>query len=180
VRGSFPQAFWSVVVIGITAVVLALIGISGVQSMRAKTFSITVTGSAVKSIRSDLAVWTFEVRYSGYDEYKSLYNKLRAAPQAVSAFLTKQSIPSSAVQVGAVFITKTVESKEVDCRETDPDCRTVVKDKIKLRYKTISRVRYTVSRSFKVESTQVDDVIKSSNAYDVLIRTSSSKNPRCN
>jgi uncharacterized protein len=169
VRGSFPQAFWSVVVIGITAVALTLIGISGVQRLRAKTFSITVTGSAVQSIRSDLAVWTFQVSYSGYDEYKSLYDKLRTAPRAVSDFLTKQGIPASAVQVGAVFITKNVESKEVDCVDTERDCRTVVKDKIKLRYKTVSRVRYTVSRSFKVESTQVDDVVKSSNAYDVLL-----------
>jgi uncharacterized protein len=165
---SFPQAFWSVVVIGVTAVVLALIGIQGVQGLRAKTFSIDVTGSAVKTIRSDLAVWSFSVSYSGYDEYKSLYQKLKPVPDAVEAFLKKQGIDSSEIRVGASQVSSEVESKEIDCRANEPDCRTVVKDKIALRYKTVSRTRYTVSRYFTVESSKVDLVTKASNAVDAL------------
>ena len=60
----FGQVFWSVVAAGITLILLALIGINGLQRVRAKTFTIQATGSAVKSIRSDLAVWTFQVAYS--------------------------------------------------------------------------------------------------------------------
>ncbi len=165
---SFPQAFWSVVVIGVTAVILALIGIQGVQGLRAKTFSIDVTGSAVKTIRSDLAVWSFSVSYSGYDEYRSLYEKLKPVPQAVEGFLRKQGIDVEEIRVGASQVNSEVESREVDCTANDQDCRTVVKDKIALRYKTVSRTRYTVSRYFTVESGKVDLVTKASNAVDAL------------
>jgi hypothetical protein len=164
----FPQVFWSVVVSGITLVVLALIGINGVQAVRAKTYTIGVTGSAVKTIRSDLAVWSFTVSYSGYDEYKSLYAKLKPVPQAVEAFLKAQGLDLEEVQVAASQVTQNVESREVDCKPVDDGCRTVVKDKIALRYKTVSRTRYTVSRYFTVESNKVDLVIKASNAVDAL------------
>jgi uncharacterized protein len=165
---SFPQAFWSVVVIGITLIALALIGIGGVQAVRAKTFTIDVTGSAVKTIRSDLAVWSFSVSYSGYDEYKSLYAKLKPVPKEVEAFLKNQGLDLEEVQVAASQVTSDVESREVDCTAQDKNCRTVVKDKIPLRYKTVSRTLYTVSRYFTVESTKVDLVIKASNAVDAL------------
>jgi uncharacterized protein len=164
----FPQLFWSIVVAGITAVVLALIGIGGVQSLRAKTYTIAVTGSAVKTIRSDLAVWSFGVSYTGYDEYKSLYQKLKPVPEAVEKFLKAQGIEASEIRVEASQVTSNVETKEIDCTPQDKNCTTVVKDKIALRYKTVSRTLYTVSRYFKVESNKVDTVIKASNAVDAL------------
>ncbi len=165
---TFPQFFWSVVVIGVTLVLLALIGINGIQSLRAKTYTTTVTGSAVKTIRSDLAVWYFSVSYSGYDEYKSLYQKLIPVPKAVENFLKKQGIDATEVRVGASQVQSNVETNEVDCTATDTNCKTIVKDKIPLRYKTISRTFYTVSRYFTVESSKVDTVIKASNAVDDL------------
>jgi uncharacterized protein len=165
---TFPQAFWSVVVIGATLIVLALIGINGVQRLRERTFTIDVTSSAVKTIRSDLAMWNFSVSFTGYDEYKSLYQKLKPAPQAVAAFLRKEGIDSEEIRVGASQVDSEVETREVDCTPDDKDCKTVVKDKIALRYKTISRTRYTVSRYFTVESSKVDLVIKASNAVDAL------------
>lgn len=165
---SFPQAFWSVVVIGVTLIVLALIGISGVQQVRAKTYTISVTGSAVKTIRSDLAVWSFSVSYSGYDEYKSLYQKLKPVPQEVDAFLKKQGLDAEEIEIGASQVTTDVQSREVDCKPNEEGCRTVVKDKILLRYKTVSRTYYTVSRYFLVESNKVDLVTKASNAVDAL------------
>jgi uncharacterized protein len=168
VNKTFPQVFWSVVVVGITLIALALIGIGGVQRLRAKTYSIDVTGSAVKTIRSDLAVWTFSVSYTGYDEYKSLYQKLKPVPQAVETFLKTQGLDGDEVQVGASQVIQEVESKEVDCKPNEDGCRTIVKDKIALRYKTVSRVRFTVSRSFTVESAKVDRVTKASNAVDAL------------
>ncbi len=164
----FPQAFWSVVVIGVTLIVLALIGIGGVQQLRAKTYSIDVTGSAVKTIRSDLAVWSFSVSYSGYGEYKSLYQKLKPVPQEVATFLKNQGLEAQEVEIGASQVSTDVQSREVDCKPTEDNCRTVVKDKIPLRYKTVSRTLYTVSRYFIVQSTKVDLVIKASNAVDVL------------
>jgi uncharacterized protein len=168
VNKSFPQAFWSVVVIGVTLIALALIGIGGVQRLRVKTYTIDVTGSAVKTIRSDLAVWSFSVSYSGYDEYKSLYQKLKPVPQEVEAFLRKQGLDLEDIEVGASQVNANVESKDVDCKSNEDGCRTVVKDKIPLRYKTVSRTLYTVSRYFIVESTKVDLVIKASNAVDAL------------
>jgi uncharacterized protein len=165
---TFPQAFWSVVVIGVTLVILALIGINGLQRLRAKTFTIAVTGSAVKTIRSDLAVWSFSVSYSGYDEYKSLYLKLKPVPTAVEGFLKKQGIDASEIRVGASQVSANVETNEIDCTVKDTNCKTVVKDKIALRYKTVSRTNYTVSRYFTVESNKVDLVIKASNAVDDL------------
>jgi uncharacterized protein len=164
----FPQFFWSIVVAGITAVVLALIGIGGVQSLRAKTYSIAVTGSAVKTIRSDLAVWSFGVSYTGYDEYKSLYQKLKPVPEAVEKFLKAQGIDASEVRVEASQVTSNVETKEIDCTPQEKNCTTVVKEKIPLRYKTVSRILYTVSRYFRVESSKVDTVIQASNAVDAL------------
>jgi uncharacterized protein len=165
---SFPQAFWSVVVIGVTLIILALIGIGGIQGLRAKTYTTTVTGSAVKTIRSDLAVWTFSVSFGGYDEYKSLYKKLIPVPKAVEEFLKKQGIEASEIRVGASQVASNVETNEIDCTATDTNCKTVVKDKIALRYKTISRTYYTVSRYFTVESDKVDVVTKASNAVDAL------------
>ncbi len=164
----FPQVFWSVVVVGLTLIALALIGIGGVQRLRVRTYTIGVTGSAVKTIRSDLAVWSFSVSYTGYDEYKSLYRKLKPVPQAVEGFLKAQGLDGDEVQVGASQVIQEVESKEVDCKPQEDGCYTVVKDKIALRYKTVSRLRYTVSRSFTVESAKVDRVTKASNAVDAL------------
>ena len=165
---SFPQFFWSVVVTGITLVILAFIGIGGIQSFRAKTYTTTVTGSAVKTIRSDLAVWSFSVAYSQYDEYKSLYQKLKPVPEAVEAYLKQQGIDANEIKVWASQVSSEIQTKEIDCTATDKDCKTIVKDKIALRYKTISRTYYTVSRYFTVESSKVDLVTKASNAVDAL------------
>jgi uncharacterized protein len=165
---TFPQVFWSVVVVGITLIALALIGIGGVQRLRARTYSIDVTGSAVRTIRSDLAVWKFTVAYTGYDEYKSLYQKLKPVPQAVETFLKTQGLDGDEVQVGASEVIAEDASREVECKPNEDNCRTVVQGKIVLRYKTIPRTRYTVSRSFTVESAKVDRVMKASNAVDAL------------
>ncbi|MFN8510656.1 MAG: SIMPL domain-containing protein [Deinococcaceae bacterium] len=164
----FPQAFWSVVVVSITLIILITIAFSGIRQLKAKTYSITVTGSAAKTVRSDLAVWTFDVGYSGYDSYASLYEKLAEVPSAIEKFLKSRGIDSTELKVGAVKLESELESQEFDCTEGDKDCVTKVVDKFKLRVKTVERTRYTVSRSFTVESKDVDRVIKASNAYDSL------------
>lgn len=164
----FGQVFWSVVAAGLTLISLALIGINGIQRVRAKTFTISATGSAVKSIRSDLAVWTFEVAYSGYDDYKNLYAKLKPVPQAVEAFLKTEAIDPTQLQLGPVNIANVVEEKTVDCVDGEKNCKTVVVQKLKLRQKVISRVKYTVSRYFTLESEAVDKVMKASSSFDAL------------
>jgi uncharacterized protein len=168
VSKSFGQVFWSVVAAGITLILLALIGINGLERVRAKTFTISATGSAVKSIRSDLAVWTFEVAYSGYDDYKNLYTKIKPVPQQIEAFLQTQGIDPKQLQLGPVNITNNLEQKTIDCPVGDNDCLSVVVEKIKLRQKVISRTKYTVSRYFTLESTSVDKVMRASNSYDAL------------
>jgi hypothetical protein len=168
VNKPFGQVFWSVVAAGITLIALALIGINGLQRVRAKTFTISATGSAVKSIRSDLAVWSFGVAYSGYDDYKNLYVKIKPVPQAIEAFLKTQGIDPSLLQLGPVNISNALEETTVDCLESEKNCKTVVVEKIKLKQKVISRMRYTVSRYFTLESASVDKVMKASNSYDAL------------
>ena len=164
----FGQVFWSVVAAGITLILLALIGINGLQRVRAKTFTINATGSAVKSIRSNLAVWTFGVEYSGYDDYKNLYAKIKPVPQAIEAFLKTQGIDPSQLQLGPVNIANAIEEKTVDCADNEKNCKTVVVQKLKLRQKVISRVKYTVSRFFTLESKGVDKVMKASSSFDAL------------
>jgi uncharacterized protein len=168
VNKPFGQVFWSVVAAGITLILLALIGINGLERVRAKTFTISATGSAVKSIRSDLAVWTFEIAYSGYDDYKNLYTKIKPVPQQIQAFLQTQGIDPKQLQLGPVNITNNLEQKTIDCPAGDNDCLSVVVEKIKLRQKIISRTKYTVSRYFTLESTSVDKVMRASNSYDAL------------
>jgi hypothetical protein len=89
-------------ILGLAVVVAAAIGAFAVRSIKRAGDEITVTGSATRPIRADLAVWRIDIVAQAPDQIGAT-NRSRQGAGATQAWLRAAGFPDSAMTVRAPY-----------------------------------------------------------------------------
>jgi hypothetical protein len=92
----FPQHFWGMFALSVAIVVLAFVGASAIRDAKRASDTITVTGSARKSIRSDYATWGGGVACLTLT-YQESFKELKRQTDRIRAYLKEHHVPDSAI-----------------------------------------------------------------------------------
>jgi len=126
--------------IGAALVVTMIIGGLFYISKTNSNDILTVTGSARKEVMSDTVVWkTAITRSVGYTELKTGYAQMSRDLELVKSFLTKNSVPETAITIQPIMMNE-------DWNNSGP---------VPQEYK-----RYTLTQYIEIKSTDVEGITK--------------------
>lgn len=138
---SAPSRSFSTV-LATTIASLAFLGtgwivVRGMADVKNASDVINVTGSARRSITSDLAVWTFTVRSVSDENLQDAYRAFRAAQPQVETFLRGQKFGPGELRRNPV--------------NAGPETYNVIED-VNGENAEVQRTRYAVSQSYRLQS----------------------------
>ncbi|MVN89283.1 DUF541 domain-containing protein [Deinococcus sp. HMF7620] len=111
--------------------------VRGLTDLKNASDVINVTGSARRSITSDLAVWTFTVRSESEDSLQAAYAQFRAAQPALDRFVRGQNFSAEELRREPV--------------SAAPETYTVI-ETIGGENEEVERTRYVVSQAYRAQS----------------------------
>jgi hypothetical protein len=136
----FPQLFWGMVMIAISLIVLGLLASGAVRAAKRASDTITVTGSARKSVRSDYVTWSGS--YAANDMSMSHgYETITRQQQRVRDYLHSRHLPDSLISFSGV------DTRDMTKQKRGPGG--ISEEEF---------IGYHLTQSFSVHSTQVDSI----------------------
>ncbi|MBZ9711724.1 SIMPL domain-containing protein [Deinococcus multiflagellatus] len=117
--------------------------VRGLADLKNASDVINVTGSARRSITSDLAVWTFTVRSASDSSLQSAYAQFRAAQPALDAYVKAQGFAPGELRREPV--------------SAGPETYSVI-ETIGGENEEVQRTRYVVSQAYRVQSGEIERV----------------------
>lgn len=132
-----PALIVATLIASLALVATGWVVVRGLGDVRGQNDVVNVTGSARRSITSDLAVWTFTVRASDEESLQGAYRAFRAAQPAVDGFLNGQRFADGALRREPV--------------SAGPQNYTVI-ETLNGQNKEVQRTRYVVSQRHRVQS----------------------------
>ncbi|MFC4425287.1 SIMPL domain-containing protein [Deinococcus navajonensis] len=139
----FPTAVIATTIASLAFLATGAVVVRGLADIKNASDVINVTGSARRSITSDLAVWTFTVRSSSDDNLQEAYRDFRSAQPAVERFLRTQRFGSGELRRQPV--------------SAGPETYTVV-ETIGGENEEIQRTRYVVSQTYRIQTGDIERV----------------------
>jgi len=117
-----------------------LVVVRGLADVKNASDVINVTGSARRSITSDLAVWTFTVRSASDQNLQDAYRAFRTAQPEVETFLRGQKFSAGELRRNPV--------------NAGPENYTVIED-VNGENAEVQQTRYAVSQSYRLQSRDI-------------------------
>jgi hypothetical protein len=145
----FPQQFAGMLSLAVALIVAAIIGYGAIDSAKRSGDTITATGSAKKSITSDIIIWRGSTS-SRKPTMQEAYSEVKRYSERVKAYFREQGIPDSVVSFQGV---NTNEIQEI----------------LPGGHRTGRIVAYQISQSFNVQSGDVERITKLSSDASELI-----------
>lgn len=142
-RARFSSAVVATTIASLAFLTTGAVVVRGLTDMKNASDVINVTGSARRSITSDLAVWTFTVRSSDDSSLQTAYRAFRTAQPAVERFLKSQRFGSGELRREPV--------------SAGPQPYTVV-ETIGGENKEVQRTRYVVSQTYRIQTGDIERV----------------------
>jgi hypothetical protein len=139
-KNGFPQLFWGLIALAVGFVVMGLIAAGTVRAVKRASDSITVTGSARKTVRSDYVEW----RGSYYVNDMTMqhgYEGITRNQQRIHAWLNSRHIPDSLIVFSGVHTRDMTKSKRNARGDYEEEF-----------------IGYQLTQTFEVHSPQVDSI----------------------
>jgi hypothetical protein len=136
----FPQLFWGLVAIATGLTLMGLLASGAVRAVKRASDTITVTGSARRTVRSDYVEWSGSWTVDNPSMQKG-YEELARYTQRVREYLKARHIPDSAVTFAGVNAHPMMRSKRTSGGEYSEEFS-----------------GYQLLQRFDVHSTQVDSI----------------------
>lgn len=130
-------------IIGISAIISAMVISSGLTDLRTGDRYVTVKGVAEREVNADLALWPIRFVATG-DTLSQAQEKARSSREAIMAFLKLQAIDENAVELQRLAVTDT---RANPYQNSNGAQQFIINQTLMVRSKDVEKIRQAAKRS---------------------------------